>query len=189
MSSTRRSTVSLYLGVMLNSSFISNTQWFQEEKKLVERRVWSYGYLPVTGTGTSTRAKETRASLAAIIASATSFIIAETLSGDRNCESTFRPPVLQKSEEPLWPFLLWIELGVFLRDCTLRARFTTRRATLQKDLPVEYVATGHAIVNFDVKPFSHSDTVVPLSYFVLKTWSGEETHWRPITALLFFLWH
>lgn len=185
MSFTRVSTVSLYLGVMLNSSFISDSQWFQEEKKLVERRVWSRRYLPVTGTGTSTRAKETRASLAAMIASATSFIIAETLSGDRNCESTFRPPVLHKSEEPLWPFLLWMEIGVVLKDCTLRARFTTRRTTLQIDLLVEYVAAGHAIVNFDIKPFSHPNTVVPHSSFVLKTWSGKETHWRPITALLF----
>lgn len=60
-----------------------------------------FDFIPVTGMGTSTNANATWASLAAIIAAATSFIIDDTLSGDVNVEPTLRLPVLHCSAKQL----------------------------------------------------------------------------------------
>ena len=117
--------------------------------------------IPVTGTGTSTRAKETFASLAAIIASATSFIIAETLSGDRNCESTVRLPVLHESAKSHCPFLPQVELVAVLRDFTLSTRLAINMIRVQKGLLVECVAAGRAIV---------------MIYLLVRPWSDDRAY-------------
>ena len=64
--------------------------------------------IPVTGTGTSTNARDICASLAAMIAFATSFIIAATLSGELNVAPTDNPPDLHSIAKLLDALLLLI---------------------------------------------------------------------------------